>query len=237
MNRPARPPGRPPRSPDAHAASFELYRGGETRPPERNVQPAPAGGRLGAELLMVLPEVEDTGPRCARAGGRPPARDGPGRQVVALLAVFVVVIGTDQSGKWFAWQHVDGALVNDGGYVLLNPVVRSWLAAPVSGTAANVVGAFSVLAAVGWLTRRPRGFAALIGGGLLAAGWTSNLLDRFGLHRWSAPGSSRGVVDFIPSGGVSRCNLADLWMVLGVVVVGSAIARHRRLMHAAPGRA
>ena len=41
--------------------------------------------------------------------------------------------------------------------------------------------------------------------------WCSNLLDRLGVHYWTAPGSVRGVVDFICLGG-ARYNVADLFI-------------------------
>jgi len=34
-------------------------------------------------------------------------------------------------------------------------------------------------------------------GALVIGGWSSNLLDRLGMHYWTAPGSVRGAVDFI----------------------------------------
>jgi lipoprotein signal peptidase len=149
------------------------------------------------------------------------------RRVLIVVAVFVVVIGTDQATKWLAWRGIDGALINDGGYILLSPVIRSWFAGPTTGAVANAVGLLLVLAGVIWLLRRWRALPTVVGGALVAAGWASNLLDRIGLHEWSAPDSPRGVVDFIPSGGVSRCNIADLWIVLGALVLGYAIGRRR----------
>jgi lipoprotein signal peptidase len=153
-----------------------------------------------------------------------------------LLGLFALVLATDQATKWFAWRHIGGTLINDGGYILLSPVIRSWFAGPRTGAVANVVGIVLVLAAVAWLLQHRRRRIVLIGGALIAAGWTSNLLDRFGLHQWSAPDSPRGVVDFIPSGGVSRCNVADLWIVLGALVLGYAIGRRRHGANVPSGR-
>jgi hypothetical protein len=55
----------------------------------------------------------------------------------------------------------------------------------------------------------------------------SNLLDRLAMHYWSSPDSMRGVVDFIPSGGTSRCNVADLWIVAGALLLGYILVRRR----------
>jgi lipoprotein signal peptidase len=46
----------------------------------------------------------------------------------------------------------------------------------------------------------------------MLGGWGSNLLDRLGMHYWTAPGSVRGVVDFIRITGASY-NVADLFII------------------------
>jgi hypothetical protein len=46
----------------------------------------------------------------------------------------------------------------------------------------------------------------------MIGGWGSNLLDRLGVHYWTAPGSIRGVVDFIHIG-VHYYNVADLFII------------------------
>jgi hypothetical protein len=46
----------------------------------------------------------------------------------------------------------------------------------------------------------------------MLGGWGSNLLDRLGMHYWTAPGRVRGAVDFIHIGGASY-NLADFFII------------------------
>jgi hypothetical protein len=111
--------------------------------------------------------------------------------------------------------------VNTGGYILLGRA-RWWFADPAIGAVADIAGSALVAAAVCWLLR-PRSAAARLGGALLAAGWASNLLDRLGVHRWTAPGSARGVVDYLQGGGPGRHNVADLWIVLGLLLLGWAL--------------
>lgn len=152
---------------------------------------------------------------------------GTVRQRWQLSAVVAVVIAIDQVVKWLAWRRFDGSLINDGGYILLGPVIRSWFAGRASGAVADVLGIVLVAHGIGWLLARRRPLPVLIAGGLFSAGWLSNLLDRLGMHNWTAPGSARGVVDFIPSGGSSRCNVADLSIVAGTLVLGYAVARRR----------
>src|SRR3954470_21472203 len=148
------------------------------------------------------------------------------RPGVLLAGVFAVVIATDQAAKYVAWRH-HAALLNQGGFIALRPDMRAWFAAPTVGAVADAVGLALVALGVTALLRRPRRPPVLFGAALVAAGWTSNLLDRFGLHELTAPGTVRGVVDFIPSGGGSRSNLADGWIALGVVVLVVATVRRR----------
>ncbi len=144
-----------------------------------------------------------------------------------LALSLAVVICTDQVTKWWAWRHLSGSLVNGGGYLLLGPTVRGWYAGRVTGTVADIGGGLLLISAFRWLLGRPRSRSAVVGATLIGAGLVSNLLDRLMLHYWTAPGSVRGAVDFIPSGGPSRSNVADLWIVLGALVLCWATVRGR----------
>jgi hypothetical protein len=57
---------------------------------------------------------------------------------------------------------------------------------------------------------------------LAVGGWSSNALDRLGLHFWTAPGSVRGAVDFIP---FHHCvyNVADFAIAGGTVFLLAAV--------------
>lgn len=146
---------------------------------------------------------------------------------VRLPVVIAAVVVADQAVKWWAWRNVDGVLINSGGYILLGPGVRSWFAHPVGGAVFDVVGTAALIVAWWWLIRRPRPPGVLLGGGLIIGGWAGNILDRLGLHRWTAPGSARGVVDFIPDGTPGRANTADLCIVVGIIVLAATVVlRH-----------
>jgi lipoprotein signal peptidase len=56
-----------------------------------------------------------------------------------------------------------------------------------------------------------------VGAALMLAGWVSNLGDRLGLHSVTAPGTQRGVVDFLHWQG-RLWNLADVTIILGAAV-------------------
>jgi hypothetical protein len=88
-------------------------------------------------------------------------------------------------------------------FVTLGPLA----AVVVVDQATNDVLGLAVLIRSGSiLLRRPRHPLFLVAGALMISGWGSNLLDRSGMHILTAPGSSRGAVDFIP---VGTCHLHD----------------------------
>jgi lipoprotein signal peptidase len=133
-------------------------------------------------------------------------------QAVVVLALLAVVIALDQVVKWWAWRHVPGARINAGGDALVGRTIGAWYARPVTGALFDVLD-FGLLSVVVWLLARYRASAAVfVPGALMTGGWVSNLLDRLGLHYWTAPGSVRGVVDFIHLG-VHYYNLADFFII------------------------
>jgi lipoprotein signal peptidase len=129
-----------------------------------------------------------------------------------VASVVAAVIMLDQATKWWAWRDVSGARINAGGDVLVGPTIGRWYAEPVTGALLDLLDSGLLSVTLFVLVRRRRPAAIVVSGALMLGGWSSNLLDRLGLHYWIAPGSVRGVVDFIPAGGV-RFNVADLFIV------------------------
>jgi lipoprotein signal peptidase len=159
-----------------------------------------------------------------------------------VLTVVAAVIVLDQSTKWWAWRHVSGARINSGGDVLVGPTIGAWYADPVTGALLDLLDSGLLGAALFILARRRRPAAVLVFGALMLGGWGSNLLDRLGMHYLTAPGSVRGVVDFIPVGG-ARCNVADLFIVgaaplflLAVGFLGRGAAERPDTVRAAAAR-
>jgi lipoprotein signal peptidase len=140
--------------------------------------------------------------------------------VFAMLAAIIVV---DQAIKWWAWRHAPHALINAGGDFLIGTRVGDWYAAPVSGALLDLLD-FGVLSiAVAVFVRRRRPVMVLIPGAMMIGGWSSNLLDRLGMHYWTAPGSVRGAVDFIPFDQGYYYNVADIFIVVGTILFVSAV--------------
>jgi lipoprotein signal peptidase len=150
--------------------------------------------------------------RAAAASPVRPERNEERRRPLLVPALLVVVIVLDQATKWWAWRHSSAVMINDGGDVLVGDTVSGWYAAPVAGALLDLVGFGFLSAAVSVLIRRRRPVVVLVPAALMIAGWGSNLLDRLGLHYWTAPGSVRGAVDFMPLGS-HRYNVADLFIV------------------------
>jgi lipoprotein signal peptidase len=136
-------------------------------------------------------------------------RLGSGSVVLALLAAVIVV---DQAMKWWAWRHVWAPEINTGGDILVGTKVGDWFADPGKGALLDLLD-FVLLTIASWvLLQRRRSVALLVTGSLMIGGWSSNLLDRLGMHSWTAPGSARGAVDFIHLGG-NAYNVADLVII------------------------
>jgi lipoprotein signal peptidase len=129
-----------------------------------------------------------------------------------VLALLVTVITLDQAVKWWAWRHVPWARINSGGDALVGHTIGGWYAGPVTGALLDLLD-FGLLSVAAWLLSRCRATAAVVVPGvLMTAGWVSNLLDRLGIHDWTAPGSVRGVVDFMHLG-AHYYNVADFFII------------------------
>jgi lipoprotein signal peptidase len=150
--------------------------------------------------------------------------------VAAVLAAVIVV---DQAAKWWAWRHVTAVDVNPGGDFLTGHTIGKWFVHPVTGALLDLVDCALVSTAAAVLARRRRPALFTVCGSLMVGGWASNLLDRLGMHYWTAPGSIRGAVDFISLGGVCW-NLADfviigatpLFLAATACLAGRAAGRH-----------
>ena len=149
-------------------------------------------------------------PRHARRRHR--SRRQRAGQAALVLGLLSVVVAVDQSAKWWAWRHVGWSRINAGGDVLVGHTVSGWFAAPATGTLLDLLNV-GLLGVIAWGLARFRAAASvLVPGALMTAGWVSNLLDRLGIHEWTAPGSDRGVVDFIHLG-PHYYNLADFFII------------------------
>jgi lipoprotein signal peptidase len=124
---------------------------------------------------------------------------------VVVPALLVVVVALDQAAKW--WTRI-----NSGGDVLVGRTISAWYAGPVTGALLDLLDYGLLSIAVSVLARRRAPAAISVPGALMTGGWASNLLDRVGIHYWTAPGSVRGVVDFIHLGG-HYYNVADFFII------------------------
>jgi lipoprotein signal peptidase len=154
-----------------------------------------------------------------------------GQRVIVSIVVAAIVV-LDQSVKWWAWRNASGVRINYGGDVLAPTVVGTWYREPVAGALLDALDSGLLIAAGSWFLRRRRPMPVLIAGALVIGGWSSDILDRLVMHYWTAPGSVRGVVDFIPIG-PHYYNLADMFIIGGtplfvLAVAGSTLLRFVR---------
>jgi len=133
-----------------------------------------------------------------------------GRLVLALL---IVVIVLDQAAKWWAWRHFSWTRINSGGDILVGRLVGTWYTGRVTGALLDLLDFGLISVVVSILARSRANAAVVIPGALMTGGWASNLLDRLGVHYWTAPGSVRGVVDFIHVGSYFY-NVADIFIII-----------------------
>ena len=156
-----------------------------------------------------------------------------------MLALLLAVVVLDQSVKWWAWRHVGWARINAGGDALVGRTVGGWFADPITGALLDLLD-IGLLGLAAWgLARWRAAVSVVVPGALMTAGWVSNLLDRLGIHQLTAPGSERGVVDFI-HWGPHYYNVADFFIIactpLFALAVGyRGVLAARRLIPAASG--
>jgi lipoprotein signal peptidase len=129
--------------------------------------------------------------------------------VLALIASVIVV---DQSVKWWAWRHFSWTTINSGGDILVGHTIGAWYAGPVTGALLDLLDLGLLSVAIYVLTRCRVSAVVAVLGALMTGGWSSNLLDRLGMHYLTAPGSVRGAVDFIHIGG-HYYNVADFFII------------------------
>src|SRR6185437_163690 len=195
---------------------------------------------VSSDLCRRPDRLSAAGPAARPAAPGPVERDRP-RQAGLVLALIAAVTVLDQAVKWWAWRHVPWARINAGGDMLVGRTIGAWYGAPVTGALLDLVD-FAVLSiAVSVLARSRVPANVRVPGALVGGGWGSNLLDRLGVHYWTAPGSVRGAVDFIHVGG-HYYNVADFFIIgatpLFVLAAGyygvRAVARRGRTRPAAP---
>jgi lipoprotein signal peptidase len=163
---------------------------------------------------------------------------------VLVFALIAAVVLLDQTAKWWAWRHFPWAVINSGGDILVGSAIGAWYANPVTGALLDLLSVGLLGIAIAVLARSQAPAAVRIPGALMLGGWGSNVLDRLGLHYWTAPGSIRGVVDFIHLGGYYY-NVADFFIIsctpLFLLAIGyrgvraaMGLAAARRVAPAAP---
>lgn len=143
-------------------------------------------------------------------GGRP-------RRRWIVFAPLALVVLLDQTTKWWAWRQVPKVIINRGGDILVGPVIGRWYAGPVTGVLLDLLSIALLSTAAGVLLRRRLPILVTASAALAIGGWTSNLLDRLGLHAWTVPGTVRGALDFIPLAGYYY-NIADVFIVVATLL-------------------
>src|SRR3954453_15784705 len=147
----------------------------------------------------------------ARASRRVPG------QARAFVAVMLVVAVIDQLAKAWAWRHVPVGHINSGSGLLFGDRTGAWYRDGGMGAALDAIAVSMVSALAALLLQRRRPPLLFLGVAMMLAGWVSNLADRLGLHQVTAPGTRRGVVDFLRWGG-RLWNVADLSVMAGAVM-------------------
>lgn len=147
-------------------------------------------------------------------GGAPPSWDVDHRRSSRhLAAVVAATVAVDQTSKALAWRGSESAAINPGSD-LIAPGLDATFASSLSGALTDMAGVLILTTTAILTVRRCRDRLLWWAAALNIAGWTSNLLDRLGLHWVTAPGSRRGTLDWLYG-----YNVADL-----VIWTGCALA-------------
>jgi lipoprotein signal peptidase len=144
------------------------------------------------------------------------------RRGAALAAITLLVLAADQLTKAWAWRSDGLVHINSGSGLLFGDRAGEVYRDGHWGSLIDV-GALAAIVLLGaGLARLRLPRPAFVGSALMLAGWASNLGDRIGLHELTAPGSERGVVDFVRFDG-RLWNLADLTIIAGAALCLLAI--------------
>lgn len=138
------------------------------------------------------------------------------RELAAVVGATVVV---DQVGKAVAWRESGTATVNPGA-ALVAPWLDAASMSSLGGALLDMAGVLALTTAAILTVLRCRDRLLWWALALNIGGWTSNLLDRLGLHWLTAPGSRRGTVDWLRG-----YNLADLAIWTGCALALAWLAR------------
>jgi lipoprotein signal peptidase len=139
----------------------------------------------------------------------------------------------DQTTKWWGWRHAPLALINSGSTWPIRYPVSGWYAGSLTGPIMDLLSCGLLTLAALVLLRRRRSAVVLGSGALVIGGWSSNLLDRLGMHLVNAPGSHRGAIDFIHLG-THYYNVADFIIIGSTVVFLAAVPAGRGRPRVAP---
>lgn len=158
-----------------------------------------------------------------------PTITGSTPQRVARLAwVAIVVVGTDWTTKALAWRFLPGRAVINADTSGAVPILPGVLSQPVLGAVIDATVMVLLAVTAVWLARPTSlGRVAWAGCALVWSGIAANASDRWIGHLWLAPGSERGVVDWIGLGGAGSLNLADLTIGAGLLIAIAGLAGSR----------
>ncbi|MCC6496081.1 MAG: signal peptidase II, partial [Propionibacteriaceae bacterium] len=140
----------------------------------------------------------------------------------------MAVLAVDWSSKALAWRFLPGEAIINADTSGALPVLRGLVSHPLLGAIVDASALVLLVLAGLWLARTAMAGAAVwTGCALMWAGIGSNAMDRWGGHLWLAPGSKRGVVDWIGVSAGASINLADVVIGVGLLLAIAALAATR----------